>query len=86
MNTQIVSKSSQEIIADAWYRFDAGDGHASQADPVRVRQAAADAFTHPNHAIASGRFRTSFAIYTRGEQMTDAERAALAAMLKERAQ
>jgi len=62
------------ILADEWYRVDKGDGAVTPVEGPAVLRAARGAFRSPNHALATGRFQTTFAIYSRGEQLTEAER------------
>lgn len=61
-----------------WYRVDKSNGEVKlvvDAD-VNVRRAASGAYAKPAEAMASGRFVTTFAIYTRADQMTADEREA----------
>lgn len=60
-----------------WFRVDLGDGLIVPVNSVAVVRAARGAFTKPNHAIATCRFRTTFAIYCTGDQLTEAERKAV---------
>lgn len=59
-----------------WFRIDKGDGSIVPVNSVNVVRAAQGAFKKPNHAIATCRFATAWAIYCTGDQMTEAERKA----------
>jgi hypothetical protein len=56
-----------------WYRIDKGDGTVMQVGGGAVIRAAQGGFKKPNHAIATGRFSTPFAIYSDGYQLTHDE-------------
>lgn len=62
-----------------WYRIDKGNGKITVVNGVNVVRAAQGSFKKPNHAIATGRFMTPFAIYSSGENLTPDEDRALAA-------
>jgi hypothetical protein len=57
-----------------WLRIDKGDGSVVPVNSVAVVRAAQGSFKCPNHAIATCRFTTKFAIYCTGDQLTDAEK------------
>lgn len=56
-----------------WFRIDKQDGFITIVDGEQVRSAAAGNFKKPNHAIATCRFATPFAIYCTGDKLTDEE-------------
>lgn len=59
-----------------WVRIDKGNGSVIPVGGVAVLRAARAAFKRPNHAIATCRFATPFAIYCTADQLTEDERKA----------
>ena len=62
-----------------WFRIDKGDGSIVHVGSVAVVRAAQANFKRPNHAIATCRFSTPFAIYCTGDRLTEEERKAAVA-------
>lgn len=59
---------------NVWLRIDKGDGSIVPVSSVNVVRAAMGSFKKPNHAIATCRFQTPFAIYCTGDKLTAEER------------
>lgn len=64
----------RQVIAHQWYRIDKGDGSLLAVNGVAVLRAAQGSYTNPAEVIKQGRFATPFAIYSRGDQLTERER------------
>jgi hypothetical protein len=69
-----------------WYRIDKGTGQIAVSNGVNVVRAATGAFKKPNHAIATGRFATPFAIYATGDKLTPEEDKQLEAQESQKAE
>lgn len=72
-------RGQMELLIDdpnVWFRVDKGDGSIVPVGSVAVVRAAQGAFKKPNHAIATCRFATTWAIYCTGDRLTTAERKA----------
>jgi hypothetical protein len=57
-----------------WLRIDKANGSVVPVNSVAVVRAASGAFKCPNHAIATCRFATPFAIYCTADKLTDVEK------------
>lgn len=64
----------RQVINSQWYRVDKSDGRLIAVNGVNVLRAAQGNFTSAQEVIATGRFQTAFAIYSRGEQLTETEK------------
>jgi len=70
-------KAQMEMLVGdpgVWLRVDKGDGSIVPVNSENVVRAARGAFKRPNHAIATCRFATPFAIYCTGDRLTESER------------
>ena len=79
---QASRKAQMELLIgepSVWLRIDKGDGSIMPVNGVAVTRAAHGSFKRPNHAIATGRFQTPFAIYCTADKLTDEERQAATA-------
>jgi hypothetical protein len=61
------------VIAHQWYRIDKADGSLLAVNAAAVVRAALGSFTTAD-VIKTGRFQTPYAIYSRGDLLTDEER------------
>ncbi len=69
-----MSPTMREVIADRWYRVDKTTGALGTVTQATVARAAGAWFDNPADVTTTGRFQTAFAIYSRGDLLTDAER------------
>ena len=66
--------SPRKVIAHQWYRVDKSDGRLLAVNSVNVLRAAQGHFDNVPAVLTSGRFSTPFAIYSRGDLLTERER------------
>ncbi len=59
-----------------WYRIDSKNGQITEVTADHAYHASMHAFIDPRRAMTAGRFATQHAIYSTGDQITAAERAA----------
>lgn len=64
----------RSVIESQWYRLDAETGELLAVNALTVARAAKGAFDAPDEVVKTGRFRTPFAIYSRGDNLTVGER------------
>jgi hypothetical protein len=64
----------RNVIAHQWYRIDKSDGKLLAVNSMAVYRAASGSFITPQEIIQIGRFSTPFAMYSRGDQLTEQER------------
>lgn len=62
----------------SWLRIDKADGFITPVGGVNVLRAAQGSFDNAAAVIATGRFQTPFAIYSRGDMLTEDERKEMA--------
>jgi hypothetical protein len=72
-------RAQMEMLIDnpnVWLRIDKRDGSIMPVTNVDVRRAAQGAYTMPHDVMATGRFQTTFAVYSTADKLTAEERQA----------
>ena len=80
IETERHARSAREQLAimvgdsQSWLRIDKQDGCITPVGGVNVFRAAQGSYDKPSEVISTGRFQTSFAIYSRGDMLTAEEK------------
>ena len=64
----------RKVVASQWYQVNKQNAQLLAINRLQVARAAYAFFNRPVEVIKTGRFQTPFAIYSRGELLTDSEK------------